>query len=559
MFDLELMWDRPAQLNAQQTNRRDNNHVLRVRIKPRNLPSLPLRMAIALDTSESMTGEKLQQAKAACRAVISQLRDIDQLSLAGYSTKVIPLLQALTGGDEAVTSAEKAIADLQAGGVTRMDLGLNWIQKSLPPEESTALVGILITDGHATNKGGVPLDDVTPLIEKAKEMRNCGITLCSLGLGDIKNGANFNTSFLNNLSNQGGGAFIYADTPNKLSQLLQKQLTAYQAIVAVDAKLRLTLLATGVKPTGYCRFRPEYLPLEETSKNELNLGIIRSAPPTDILIRLDIPHLPLGFAEPLGSRDMISVELITACGQETPISQTAAITYTDSFREAQNVINTEVDRARLYWDINLYVKEVNDIGDDDPNRTAELLTNIQLTATQAEATDIANQAAQMSEDLRNSGKLNRETATGMLRDSSNLGGIGVPPPEPLFNQDTAQLKLLNVPGLERQFPLNLMKTVIGRKDSANDIKVDIDLSDCESNSPTVSRPHAEISWVEGKLQIVDLGSRHGTFVNGEKLSPFVDPKKLPPFDPKQPSSPVSLKPGSKVKLGNLEFEVIIDG
>ena len=557
MFDLELTWDRPAQLNAHalQTNRRDNNHVLRVRIKPRNLPSLPLRMAIALDTSESMTGEKLQQAKAACRAVISQLRDIDQLSLAGYSTKVIPLLQALTGGDEAVTSAEKAITELQAGGVTRMDLGLNWIQKSLPPEESTALVGILITDGHATNKGGVPLDDVTPLIEKAKEMRNCGITLCSLGLGDTENGANFNTSFLNNLSNQGGGAFIYADTPNKLSQLLQKQLTAYQAIVAVDAKLRLTLLATGVKPTGYCRLSSEYLPLEETNKNELNLGIIRSDPPTDILIRLDIPPLTLGFRESLGSRDMISVELITACGQETPISQTAAITYTNSFREAQ-IVNTEVDRDRLYWDINLYVKEVNDIGDDDPNRTAELLTNIQLTATQAGATDIANQAAQMSEDLRNSGKLNRETATETLRDSSNLGGIGGPIPEPPFNQYTAQLKLLNVPGLERQFPLNQVKTVIGRNDPANDITVDIDLSDCESNSPTVSRPHAEISWVEGKLQIVDLGSRHGTFVNGEKLPPFVDPKKLPPFDPDQPSSPVSLKPGSKVKLGNLEFEVI---
>ena len=558
MFDLELTWDRPAQLNAHalQTNRRDNNHVLRVRIKPRNLPSLPLRMAIALDTSESMTGEKLQQAKAACRAVISQLRDIDQLSLAGYSTKVIPLLQALTGGDEAVTSAEKTITDLQAGGVTRIDLALNWLQKSLPPEECTALVGILITDGHATNKGGVPLDDVTPLIEKAKEMRNCGITLCSLGLGDTENGANFNTSFLTDLSNKGGGAFIYADTPNELSQFLQERLTAYQAIVAVDAKLRLTLLATGVKPTGYCRLSSEYLPLEETNKNELNLGIIRSDPPTDILIRLDIPHLPLGFAEPLGSRDMISVELITACGQETPISQTAAITYTDSFREAQNVINTEVDRARLYWDINLYVKEVNDIGDDDPNRTAELLTNIQLTATQAGATDIANQADQMLEDLRNSGKLNPDKATGMLRDSSNLGGIGVPPPEPLFNQDTAQLKLLNVPGLERQFPLNRVKTVIGRNDPANDIKVDIDLSDCESNSPTVSRPHAEISWVEGKLQIVDLGSRHGTFVNGEKLSPL-DPKKLPPFDPAdQPSSPVSLKPGSKVKLGNLEFEVI---
>jgi hypothetical protein len=36
MFDLELAWDRPAQLNSQQADRRDNNHVLRVRISPQN-------------------------------------------------------------------------------------------------------------------------------------------------------------------------------------------------------------------------------------------------------------------------------------------------------------------------------------------------------------------------------------------------------------------------------------------------------------------------------------------------------------------------------------------
>jgi hypothetical protein len=55
MFDLELTWDRPAQLSSQQPNRSDSNHVLRVRIIPQtdgNLPSLPLRSTIALNTKK---------------------------------------------------------------------------------------------------------------------------------------------------------------------------------------------------------------------------------------------------------------------------------------------------------------------------------------------------------------------------------------------------------------------------------------------------------------------------------------------------------------------------
>lgn len=131
--------------------------------------------------------------------------------------------------------------------------------------------------------------------------------------------------------------------------------------------------------------------------------------------------------------------------------------------------------------------------------------------------------------------------------SNDFGTSSIP--ETILTQNTAQLKLLNGPGAERRFRLNGVKTVIGRNDPPN-IKVDIDLTDCDSTPPAVSRRHAEISWVEGNLQIVDLGSRNGTFVDGKKLSPLT---------PDNPHDSVSLNPGSKVKLGNLEFEIIIDG
>ncbi len=55
--------------------------------------------------------------------------------------------------------------------------------------------------------------------------------------------------------------------------------------------------------------------------------------------------------------------------------------------------------------------------------------------------------------------------------------------------------------------------------------------------------------MQEQLPIVAFVSRNGTFVDGQKLSPLT---------PDKPHDPVSLKRRSKVKLGNLEFEVIID-
>jgi pSer/pThr/pTyr-binding forkhead associated (FHA) protein len=133
--------------------------------------------------------------------------------------------------------------------------------------------------------------------------------------------------------------------------------------------------------------------------------------------------------------------------------------------------------------------------------------------------------------------------------NKGIGHDPIPGVAPQFTQNTAQLKLLNGPGAKRLFTLNQITTVIGRNDPPN-IKVDIDLTDCEiNNPPAVSRRHAEIFWVEGDLQIVDLNSSNGTFIDGKKLSPLT---------PENPHEPVSLNPGTKVKLGNLEFEVIVD-
>jgi len=407
MFKLELTWDRPAKISSTQSK-----HTLRIRIIPqtegKDLPTLPCHLALALDTSMSMAGEKLQQAKLACKTVVTQLRKSDRFSLASFSTQVTTLIQ----GSSNEAEAKKAISELKPGGVTRTDLALNWLKTALPAEAGVARVGILITDGQATNAGGMILDDVNPLTNQAAELSDLGMTLCVVGLGDA---ANFNTALLTDLSDKGKGAFLYADTPASLAPMLETTLRKSQAIALLDAKLTLKP-SPGVTIKGFCRYRPEYLPLEETAKNQLYLGTIAANKPTDILIALETPAAT-ELGNTLGKREIIEVQLT---GEGVSATEKAEINYTNSYREAQQ-LNQEVDGDRLGWEINLYSKEIIDIGDSNPKRTGVLLEEIQIAAIKAGQNQIAEEAAKQNQELKQTGKLNPDRATGMLRESRKLG------------------------------------------------------------------------------------------------------------------------------------------
>jgi pSer/pThr/pTyr-binding forkhead associated (FHA) protein len=74
----------------------------------------------------------------------------------------------------------------------------------------------------------------------------------------------------------------------------------------------------------------------------------------------------------------------------------------------------------------------------------------------------------------------------------------------------------------REFP-----AVVGRDPDA-----DVRLTD-----PWVSRAHCELYDLEGMLAVRDLGSRHGTFINGVKVTDSI------------------LMPGDKLQIGMTRLEV----
>ena len=100
---------------------------LKVKLTGFDLPKAamrpPVNIAIVLDRSGSMKGEKIQHAKRAALAAVDRLRDDDIVSVVTYDTNVRVLVPATRASDR--DSIRQAIESIQADGNTALFAGVS--------------------------------------------------------------------------------------------------------------------------------------------------------------------------------------------------------------------------------------------------------------------------------------------------------------------------------------------------------------------------------------------------------------------------------------------------
>jgi len=113
-------------------------------------------------------------------------------------------------------------------------------------------------------------------------------------------------------------------------------------------------------------------------------------------------------------------------------------------------------------------------------------------------------------------------------------------PQPARNQAPLSIRL-RIGYTRRTVESPLDKTIhLGRLDPANGIFPEVDLSPDGGVEKGVSRRHARILKREGVIVVEDLGSINGTFVNGQRLAPYLSE---------------ALHDGDQLQLGNLVIQV----
>lgn len=118
---------------------------------PKEKRVVPKDVVFVLDTSGSMTGKKLAQARKALQFCVENLNDNDRFEIVRFSTEVEPLFDKLvTASSQSRDQAEQFIKGLKPMGGTAIDDALKKALALRPDRGDRPFVVIFLTDGRPT-------------------------------------------------------------------------------------------------------------------------------------------------------------------------------------------------------------------------------------------------------------------------------------------------------------------------------------------------------------------------------------------------------------------------
>ena len=203
----------------------------------------PLNLALVLDRSGSMAGQKIRDLRQAARLTLDRLGPDDLVSLILFDDSVDVLAAARPAADRAALLAQ--IERIDERGGTQMSLGLQaglaQLRAGLGPDRVSRL--LLLTDGETW-------DDEARCRELAQQAAALGAPITALGLGD-----EWNQALLTDLADLSGGNWEFIDTPDRILAAFQHVVVTMQRTLVTNATLILRLVRD-VRPRGVWRVRP---------------------------------------------------------------------------------------------------------------------------------------------------------------------------------------------------------------------------------------------------------------------------------------------------------------
>ncbi len=191
-------------------------------------------IALVLDTSGSMSGKKLYEARSALRMLVNSLTDQDRISIVGYSDRAVKYSDL-----HDLTLREKnRVIDLSntlsAGGATNISSGLVMGIDILKHSGNNGKMKrvILISDGLA-NRGIMDHIQLGRVVNDAAES---GITVSAVGVGD-----DFNEMLMTRIADNGAGNYYYLDNLNAFSEVFLDELKRIKTIAASKIKIEIPL------------------------------------------------------------------------------------------------------------------------------------------------------------------------------------------------------------------------------------------------------------------------------------------------------------------------------
>ena len=190
----------------------------------------PISMAVVLDTSGSMSGEKIEEAKRSVLRLLADMRDDDEIAFVRYDDKS-EIVQPLARLGNVRASLRERIQSIEAGGGTNIPAGLSHGLRAIT-EASRGRVKriVLVSDG---------LDSTRAQAEAlARSSFASGVAVSSLGVG-----LDFDEAYMGAVAQNGHGNFAFVKDGASLAGFFKRELEETSSTTIENAQARIKLPA----------------------------------------------------------------------------------------------------------------------------------------------------------------------------------------------------------------------------------------------------------------------------------------------------------------------------
>lgn len=216
-------------------NGEEKNYLRISLIGEKNEPTrrVPINLAIVIDRSGSMSGERIKKAKEAAILAVNMLNEDDTLSIIAYDTNAEVILSSTK-----VKNKQKIISlieeNLVANGGTALfagvSKGINQVSKQLSRDNVNRI--ILLSDGQAN----IGPSSVSELSELAIVAAKKNIAITTFGIGD-----DYNEQLMSSIASYSDGNHVFVDDTSKLENVFVREFKDVMSTVAQDIVITIHL------------------------------------------------------------------------------------------------------------------------------------------------------------------------------------------------------------------------------------------------------------------------------------------------------------------------------